>query len=131
MSAEAKTETDRTPKGILRNVEKTIRFAEEYLNKAADVSYDHNPEVAKRINLSRQTFDAFLTQLMQAQAITDEAAFAKAADALKMQVPALQTMSDQLKSIASNGVTAPWVSGAMEQIVTFIQQAALFMAELP
>ena len=131
MSAEAKTETDRTPKGILLSVAKAIQFAEDYLSKAGEVTYDHDQEIVKQITVSRQSLKAFLTQLTQAQAITDEALFAKATGALKLQTPSLQTVSDQVKSIASNGVTSPWVSGAMEQTVTFIQQAVLFMAELP
>lgn len=131
MSAEVKTETDHTLKGILLDIAKAIQGADEYLAKAGDATYDYDPEIVKQIRVERKSLDTFLAQLTQAQTITDDALFTKAAGALKLQAPSLHTVSDHVKRIASDVATAPGVSGYMEQTVTFIAQAAIFMAKLP
>ncbi len=131
MSAEVKSRVDETPKEILLNAVKAIQGAQEYLSKATEATYGYDPEIVTQIRVERESLDAFLTQLSHAGTITDDDLFAKATGALKLQAPSLHAVSDQVKKTASDIATAPGVSGYMEQTVTFIQQAAIFISELP
>jgi hypothetical protein len=131
MSVEANTETDRTPKGILLNTAKVIQFARDYLDKASDETSGYDPGIVRHIHVERKALEAFLTQLTQTLMITDNDLFTEAVGALKLQVPSLHAVSDQIKSIASDTATPPGVGGHMEQSVTYIAQAILFIAELP
>jgi hypothetical protein len=131
MSAEPRTETGHTPKEILLDAAEAIQLAGDYLRKAGDATHGYDPKIVKQILAEQKALDGFLAKLTEARTISDNDLFTKAAAALKLETPSLRTVSDRVKEIASGTATPPGVSGHMEQTVTFIAQAVVYISELP
>jgi len=131
MCADGKTMTAETQKRILRDAAEAIRTAKEGLGRAGDAALGHDQEMVVQIRDERASLDAFLAQLTEAQFITDEARLGKAARDLKLQVASLRASSDRIKEMASGTKPTPGVVGYMDEAVTLIAQALVFVAELP
>jgi len=127
MSAETGNATDHTTKGILLDLAKAVQSAEDYLGRAGAATYD--PKTANQIRVERHSLGAFLAQLTQALAITDQDLLAKAAEELTLKDPPLMAVSGQIRQI--DAATAEEVAVYMEQAVTYIAQAMTIIAELP
>jgi hypothetical protein len=129
MSAEAKTETDKTPKGILLDIAEAIQLAQGHLDKARD--HADNPRIADEISVEHKSLDAFLTQLTEAGTIADDALFTKTTGALKLQAASLPSLNDRIKKIASYTNTPNQASVYMQQAINYISLASGMMAKLP
>ena len=129
MSAEAKTKTDNTPKGILLDTAKAIQLAQGHLDKARDAA--DNPRIADEITVEHKSLEAFATQLTQAGTIADDDLFTKTTGALKLQAASLPSVSEQIKKIASYTNTPNQASVYMQQAINYITLASGIMAKLP
>jgi len=97
-----------------------IRLAEQLLIQASRATSD--PGTLTQISIEINQLDSFLSQLLHAQAIADDADFNKATTALKQQASMLQVDEDHIKKI-----TAAVGTGA--QIVGYIAQAIVIIAK--
>ncbi len=108
-------------KQSLLNAVSLIRAAEQLLVQASRDSTDANKSI--QINTEYQHLDSLLSQMLQAQAISDDDDFAAATTALKSQSSALQADRDKIESIVTDVSLAA-------QIVGYLAQAASFLAGL-
>lgn len=105
----------------LLNAVSLLRAAEQLLVQAGRDTSD--PTTLMKITNEYNQLDSYLSQLLHAQAIADDAAFASATAALKQQASTLQTEEDDIKKIVADVGTAA-------QIVGYIAQALSFVATL-
>lgn len=131
MSAGSIIEGDRSPATIISGAAEAIRLAEDYLNRAVDATHGYDPQVVRQIRIDLASLDVFQTQLTEVGTMGDEVLSGEVAGKLKLQIPGLQAVSDDVKRIASDTKTPPGVGGYMEQTVTFIAQAVTLIGELP
>ena len=129
MSAEARTETDSTPRGILLETADAIRLAEGHLGKARDAA--DNPKIAAEISAERDSLEAFFTHLTEARSITDDSLFSKAAGELKSRAASLPSVTDRVKKIASYTNTPNMASVYIQQAISYIVLAEGIFAKLP
>ena len=105
----------------LVNAVSLIRAAEQMFVEASRASTDANRSI--QINTEYQHLDSLLSQLIQAQAIADDADFQSATAALKQQATALQAEQAQIQAIVNDVAIAAKIAG-------FLAQAASFLATL-
>ena len=105
-------------KQTLLNAVSLIRAAEQALVTASRTSTDPNTSI--QINTEYQHLDSLLGQLLQAQAIADDADFASAAAALQQQASALQTDETQIQKIVTDVGTAAKIAGYLAQAASFL-----------
>jgi hypothetical protein len=129
MSAEAKIETDNTPRGILLDTANAIQLAEGHLGKARDAA--DSPKIVSEISAEQKSLDAFLAQLAEVRTITDDGLFAEAAGALKLKAASLPSVTEQIKKIASYTNTPNLASVYMQQAISYIVLAEGIFAKLP
>jgi hypothetical protein len=97
-----------------------IRSAEKLLIQASRATAD--PVALTQISIEINQLDSFLSQLLHAQAISDDADFATAIAAFKQQAEALKADEDHIKKIVA-------AVGTGAQIVGYIAQALVIIAE--
>lgn len=110
-----------TQRQTLASAVAMIRAAEQALLQAGQNSTDA-VELGK-INLQYSHLDSLMSQLLHAQAVADDTAFAATTAALKQQAATLQAQEDAIKKIISDVALAA-------QIIGYITQAAGFIAGL-
>jgi hypothetical protein len=129
MSADAKTETDNTPRGILLDTANAIQLAEGHLGKARDAA--DNPKIVSEISAEQKSLDAFLSRLTEVRTIADNGLFAEAAGTLKLKAASLLSVTEQIKKIASYTNTPNQASVYMQQAINYIMLAEGILAKLP
>jgi hypothetical protein len=129
MSADAKTETDNTPRGILLDTANAIQLAEGHLVKARDAA--DNPEIVSEISAEQKSLDAFLSKLAEVRSITDDGLFTEAVGVLKLQAASLPSVTEQIKKVASYTNTPNLASVYMQQAINYIVLAEGIFAKLP
>jgi len=110
-----------TQKQTLLDAVTAIRSAEQLLMQASRATSD--PGTLTKISIEYNQLDSFLSQLLQAQAIADDASFVLATAALKRQATTLQADENDIKKIVADVNTAA-------QIVGYITQALALIAPL-
>jgi hypothetical protein len=108
-------------KQTLLNAVSLIRSAEQLLMQVSRASTD--PVIIMKIVSEYNQLDSFLSQLLHAQAIADDADFASATAALKQQAATLQAEEDDIKTIVTD-------VGIAAQVVGYIAQALAFIATI-
>ena len=129
MSADAKIETDNTPRGILLDTANAIQLAEGHLGKARDAA--DSPKIVSEISAEQKNLNAFLTQITEARTITDDGLFTESAGALKLKAASLPSVTEQIKKIASYTNTPNLASVYMQQAINYIMLAEGIFAKLP
>jgi hypothetical protein len=105
-------------KQTLLNTVSLIRSAEQLLIQASRASSDLATLI--KINTEYSQLDSFLSQLLHAQAIGDDADFANATAALKAQAATLQAQEEEIKKIVTDVGIAAKIAGYIAQAATFI-----------
>lgn len=105
-------------KQTLLNAVSLIRSAEQLLLQASRASSD--PATLTKISIEYNQLDSFLSQIIHAQAIADDASFTAAVGALKQQATVLETEEADIKKIVTDVGTAAQIVGYLAQAATFI-----------
>jgi phosphoribosylcarboxyaminoimidazole (NCAIR) mutase len=105
-------------KQTLLNAASLIRAAEQLLVQASRASSD--PAKLMQINTEYTQLDSFLSQLLHAQAIADDADFASATAALKQQAATLQAEESDIKVIVADVGKAAQIAGYIAQALSLI-----------
>jgi len=98
-----------TQKQSLLDAVTKIRLAEQLLVQASHATSD--PATLTQISIEYNQLDSFLSQLLHAQAIADDADFASATTALKQQSATLQAEEDDFKKTINDVKTAAQIAG--------------------
>lgn len=95
-----------------------IRLAEQSLLEASRATSD----IAKliQINTEYSHLDSYLSQILHAQALTDETEFGNATAALKGQASALSADEDAIKKIVDDVAVAGKIFGYITQAIQII-----------
>jgi hypothetical protein len=103
---------------ILANVVSLLRSAQQLLKAASQNTNDVGKLL--QINLEYNHLDSCISQLLHAQALTDDAQFASAVSSLKQQATSLATEETHIQAIVSDVATAAKIVAYVGQAVTFI-----------
>jgi len=95
-----------------------IRSAEQLLVQASRATSD--PATLTKISIEYNQLDSFLSQLLRAQAISDDAEFSNATAALKNQASMLDADEQDIKKIIDNVATAAKIVGYIAEAMTII-----------
>src|SRR5574340_84178 len=98
-----------TQKQSLLDAVTKIRLAEQLLVQASRATSDSGK--LTQISIEYNQLDSFLSQLLHAQAIADDADFAAAATSLKQQAATLQADENDIKKIVTDVKTAAQIAG--------------------
>jgi hypothetical protein len=118
MSNGAQNKTKGTPRQTLLKAVEPIRSAEQLLIQASRETA--NPATLTKISIEYNQLDSFLSQLLHAQAIADDAEFGNATAALKKQAAMLEADEEYIKKIVSDVATAAKIIGYIAQALTLI-----------
>jgi hypothetical protein len=105
----------------ISNAIASIRAAENVLLNQGRLTTD--PLVAAKISNEYNSLDSVLTQLIQAQVISDDATFQRAATALQQESAVLNAQANAISQIIKDVGTAAQIAG-------YITQAATALASL-
>ena len=95
-----------------------IRAAEQLLLEASRSTSD--PVKLIQINTEYTHMDSYISQILHAQALTDDADFGNATAALKSQVSALNVEVDSIKKIVDDVATAGKIVGFITKAIQVI-----------
>ncbi len=100
----------------------SIRSAELLLKQESRATSD--PTISQNLSEAYNLLDALLSQLLNAQAISDDAEFSKAIPALKQQAAMLKAKEDEIKKLVSRVGTAAQIAGYVAQALALIFKLA-------
>lgn len=106
------------PKQTLLDTVGLLRSAEQLLLVASRATSDLGKLI--KINMEYGQLDSFMSQLLHAQALADDADFARATAALKQQAAALQVEEADLAKVVADVGTAAKIAGYLAQAVSFL-----------
>jgi gamma-glutamyl phosphate reductase len=125
MSNGAQSNTKNTPgqvllttKQILLTAVMSIRSAEQLLVQASRATSD--PATLTKISIEYNQLDSFLSQLLRAQAISDDAEFNNATAALREQASILDAEEKDIKNIVNDVAIAAKIVGYITEAMTII-----------
>ena len=95
-----------------------IRSAEQLLIAASRSASD--PVTLIQINTEYSHLDSYLSQMLHAQALTDDTDFGKATTALKSQISALTSNEESIKKIIGDVASAAKILGYLTKAVEII-----------
>lgn len=110
--------TQDAQKQCLLNAVTLLRSAEGLIVQLSRNTTD--ADVLVQLNTEFSYIDSFISQLLHAQAITDDATFDSATAAIAQQASALQAEESDIKKVVADVATAAKISGYIGQAVSIL-----------